>query len=148
MLAVPFIAMWFSLAGVSAPPVPACSLLTQAQVDAALGVSAKPGQGSAKICNWAEATAAAGRKKSVALSLQDAKAFDFAKAASSSANVVKTTVSGIGDDAVYVTVTGVTTTLTVKKGDVYFEIHVYGFADAQTRTLEKTLALDVIAKLQ
>jgi hypothetical protein len=121
----------------SSAPVAPCALLTQAQVNAALGVTAGPGQGSAKLCRWGE-PGAAGARKAVVVTLQDAQAFAFAKAPS----------SGIGDDAVYVTITGVTSTLTVKKGDVYFEVHVYGLADAETKAVEKTIALDVITKLQ
>jgi len=131
----------------SAPAQP-CSLLTQAQVDAALGLAAKPGQGTTKICTWSEPGGAPGRKKTVVLTMQDARAFDFAKAPTKSPNVVKTPASGIGDDAVYATVANVTSTLTVKKGDVYFELHVYGLGDAETKAAEKALALDVIAKLQ
>jgi hypothetical protein len=148
IFAFAFLAGWINAAAAAPPPTPPCSLLTQAQVDAALGVSAKPGTGSAKICNWAEPTGSPGRKKSVVLTIQDAKAFDFAKSPTTSPNIVKTPASGIGDDAVYVTVTNVTTTLTVKKGDAYFELHVYGLGDTDTKAAEKTLALDVIAKLQ
>ncbi len=131
----------------SSAPVAPCALLTQAQVNAALGVTAGPGQGSAKLCRWGE-PGAAGARKAVVVTLQDAQAFAFAKAPSSSTHTVKTPASGIGDDAVYVTITGVTSTLTVKKGDVYFEVHVYGLADAETKAVEKTIALDVITKLQ
>ncbi len=148
IFAFAFLAGWIHAAAAAPPPAPPCSLLTQAQVDAALGVSAKPGTGSAKICNWAEPTGSPGRKKSVVLTIQDAKAFDFAKAPTTSPNTVKTPASGIGDDAVYVTITNVTTTLTVRKGDAYFELHVYGLGDTETKAAEKALALDVIAKLQ
>jgi hypothetical protein len=144
--ALAFLAGWMNL-GAAPPPSP-CSLLTQDQVNAVLGLSAKGGSGDAKTCNWSEPTGAPGRKKIVVVAWQDAKEFASAKAPTSSPNLVKTPVTGIGDDAVYVTVTNVTTTLTVKKGDVYFEVHVYGFGDADTKAAEKTVALDVLAKLQ
>jgi hypothetical protein len=59
--------------------------------------------------------------------MQDAKAFDFAKSPSKSANLVKTPAAGVGDDAVFNTFGVVGATLTVKKGDTHFELHVYGF---------------------
>jgi len=145
MILAAVVASWVGL--VVAPPPP-CSLLSQDQVNAALGLSAQPGQGSGKVCTWSQPGGAPGRKKMVVLTLQDAKAFAFAKAPTSSPNMVKTAATGIGDDAVYVTITNVTTTLTVKNGEVYFEVHVYGLSDADTKAAEKALAIDAIAKLQ
>ena len=37
--------------------------------------------------------------------------------------------------------------MTVIKGDSYFEVHVYGFSTDQTKTMEKTLALEIVQKL-
>lgn len=132
----------------SAPPE-ACSLLTQAEVNAALGVTAPlVKQTTAKICQWAPTGAKPGRDPSVVVTVQDAGTFDFAKKPVTSANLVKTPLSGVGDDAVYNTVTNVTATLHVKKADTYFEIHVYGFPIDQTKTIEKTLAQQIVAKLK
>ena len=126
-----------------------CSLLTQPQVSAALGVSVgavKPTQG--KICRWAAPGGRPGLTQAVVLTMQDAKAFDFAKSGSKSPNLVKTPAAGVGDDAVINTVGSVTTLLHVKKGDTYFEVHVYGFSIDQTKTMETTLAKEVVAKLK
>jgi hypothetical protein len=38
-------------------------------------------------------------------------------------------------------------TLTVKKGDAFFEVHVYRFPDDQTRAMGKTLAQAIVQKL-
>jgi hypothetical protein len=130
-------------------PLDACSLLTPAEVNAALGLSTVPPKSTpARICRWGESGGQAGRRPAVVLTIQDAQAFNFAKAPSTSTNLVKTPVSGIGDDAVFNTIAGVTATLTVKKADTYFEVHVYGFPVDQTKTIEKTLAQEIAAKLK
>jgi hypothetical protein len=117
-------------------------------VNAALGVSTVPPKSPAKICRWGESGGQAGRRAAVVVTIQDAQAFNFAKAPSTSANLVKTPVSGIGDDAVFNTVGSVTATLTVKKADTYFEVHVYGFPLEQTKTIEKTFAQEIVSKLK
>ena len=146
------LATCLTLVGVSraAFPAPAdpCSLLSQAQVSAALGVSVGAGKATGgKICRWA---GPAGRPGSPALvlTMQDAKAFEFAKSPSKSATLVKAPAAGIGDDAVINTIGVVTATLTVKKGDTYFELHVYGFPVDQTKTMETTLAKEVVENLK
>jgi hypothetical protein len=130
-----------------AAPTDPCSLLTDAQVNTALGVTATS-KATGKICRWATPGGRGGVSPAVVLTMQDAKAFDFAKAPSTSPNLTKTPVTGVGDDAVFNTIGSVTATLTVKKGDTYFEVHVYGFPLEQTRTLEKTLAQNAVAKLK
>jgi hypothetical protein len=129
-------------------PVDSCSLLTQAEVNAALGVSVGAGKATGMICRWAVPGGRPGVSPALVLTLQDAKAFDFAKSPSKSANVVKTPAAGIGDDAVFNTIGTVTATLSVKKSDTYFELHVYGFPIDQTKTMETALAKEVVAKLK
>lgn len=146
------LATCLTLAGVSrAYPAPTdpCSLLSQAQVSAALGVSVVAGKATgAKICRWAGPTGRPGVSPAIVLTMQDAKAFEFAKSPSKSATVVKSPAAGIGDDAVINTIGIVTATLTVKKGDTYFELHVYGFPVDQTKTIETTLGKEVVANLK
>ena len=58
-------------------------------------------------------------------------------------------VSGVGDDAFYVSYGGNTSTgfgLVVKKGSSSFEFRVYGFKD-QSKTVAKTLALDIVPRV-
>jgi hypothetical protein len=131
----------------AAPPDP-CSLLTQAEVSAALGVSVGAGKATGKICRWAGPAGRPGQSPALVLTMQDAKAFDFAKSPSKSANLLKTPVASIGDDAVFNTIGPVTATLTVKKGETYFEVHVYGFPVDQTKTMETALAKQVVEKLR
>ncbi len=135
-------------AAFAAPPNP-CTLLTQAQVSAALETNVGAGTLSlGKICRWAAPGGTPGRSPAVVLTMQDAQAFNFAKSPAKSANLVKTPASGVGDDAVFNTIGGLTATLTVKQGETYFELHVYGFGVEQTQSMEKTLALEIVAKLK
>jgi len=63
--------------------------------------------------------------------------------------ITKTTVSGVGDDAFYM-VSQLRVTLHVKKGNSVFEMLVGGFPEGQVeqvKTMEKTLAQEVVAKL-
>jgi hypothetical protein len=136
------------VARAAAAPTDPCSLLSQAQVSAALGVSVGAGKATGKICRWAGPAGQPGRSPALVLTMQDAKAFEFAKAPSKSATLVKTSAPGIGDDAVINTVGVVTATLTVKKGDTYFELLVYVFPVDETRTKETTLAKEVVANLK
>lgn len=136
----------------AAPPTDACSLLTTAQVSAVLGVTAETAKPLAptitKVCHWgASGTAGKGSsRKGVMLTLQDPKAFAYAKMPVGN-GITKVDVSGVGDDAVYGTTPGFPTVLTVKKGDVVFVVHVNGFTDDEIKAKEKTLALDVLARL-
>ena len=146
------LATCLTLVGVSRAAYPAptdpCSLLSQAQVSAALGVSVGAGKGTGgKICRWAGPDGRPG-SPALVLTMQDAKAFEFAKSPSKSATLVKARAAGIGDDAVINTIGIVTATLTVKKGDTYFELHVYGFPVDRTQTVETTLAKEVVANLK
>jgi hypothetical protein len=55
--------------------------------------------------------------------------------------------AGLGADSVINMIGTVTATLTVKKGETYFELHVYGFPVDQTKTVETTLGKEVVASL-
>ena len=136
----------------SAPPEDACSLLTAAQVSAALGVSVEASKPADKsICEWSQQGAAAFRGKAVLLTiiepignLTPADRFNAAKMPVP--GVVKTPVSGLGDDAVYGG-NKFRVALTVKKGNSAFEIMVSGFPVEESKAKEKALAQDVLAKL-
>jgi hypothetical protein len=142
-----FFALGSSRAASAAPPADACSLLTPAQVSAALGISVGPGKRlTPRLCQWGTPDLA-GKKKGVMLTLQDPLAFTYAKMPAGH-GITKVPASGIGDDAVYGTTPGYPTVLTVKKGDVVFVVHVGGFPDDQIKAKEKTLALDILAKLR
>jgi hypothetical protein len=130
-----------------APPDP-CALLTDSQVSAVLAGSTGSGKSTGRICRWAGPGGRPGVSPAVVLTMQDARAFDFAKAPTNSRSLVQKPASGVGDDTVFNTIGIVTATLSVKKGDTYFEVHVYGFPVEQTKTIEKTIAQEVISKLK
>ena len=136
----------------AAPPTDACALLTQAQVSAVLGVSVGAGQrlapGQPALCGWGQM----GGKRVVLNiytqmgSISPVERYNLAKN-SPVKGIVKTPVSGIGDDAVYMTTPGFGTGLFFRKGSAAFDLRVYGFPLDQLKQKEKTLALDMIGKL-
>ena len=126
-----------------------CSLLTPAQVSAVLGVNVGPGKSLVStICGWAAPNQTPGvAVKKVTITIQKPQAFAYAKMPVNSKAITKTPVSGIGDDAVFGTTSGKFATLTVKKGDVVFGVHVDGFPLDQIEEKEKTLAKEIVTKL-
>ena len=129
-------------------PTDPCSLPSQAQVGAALGVSVSAGKASGNtICRWAGPDGHPGANPALVVTIQDAKAFEFAKSPSKSATLVKGAAGG-GDDSSINMIGTMTAILTVKKGDTYFELHVYGLPIDHTKTVETTLGKEVVANLK
>jgi hypothetical protein len=129
----------------------ACSLLTQAQVSDALGApvgAGTPISGPAS-CQWI------GKGKFATLTVTQPLAgkspvdrFNAAKA-STLVGIAKEPVSGVGDDAFYVSFSNTTRAglgLSVKKGSSTFEIRVYGFDIDKAKPVAKTLAQSVATK--
>lgn len=143
-----------SRAAYGAPPSDPCSLLTPEQVSAVLGMQAGPGKRLATtLCGWRPSGQPAGKAKSVMITLLNASGFAATKTQLGVAGITKVPVSGIGDEAVYGTTSGLGSTLSVKKGDFYFVVHVNGFpfdkakgAD-EVEAKEKTLAMQILSKL-
>jgi hypothetical protein len=130
----------------AAPPIDPCTLLTSAQVSSALGVTVGASDRMVPtLCQWAETGKSPVAAKKLTVTLQDPRAFANAKMPVGR-GITKTPVSGVGDDAVSGT-SPAGTTLTVKKGDTVFVIHVWGFPIDETKTMEKTFALQVLSKL-
>lgn len=133
----------------AAPPANACSLLTSAQVSDAVGTAVDAGTplfaSHPKDCQWRSTAARTNIR--VQLFLKDAQALTYAKIPIS--GKIVTGASGVGDDAVYTTFQGTASVMTVKKGDVVFDVHVlsYGMPDDKVKAIEKTLALKILAKL-
>ncbi len=135
--------------GNGAPPDDACSLLTQAQVSAALSVSVGVGSYQApnykKTCTWNTTSAVTKGAKYVTLMLEGLDAYQAGKLAPVK-TIVVTSISGIGDDAYYLAVGNVG--LIVKKGNVAFKVAVYGDLPIEKKqAMEKTLAQQVVSKL-
>jgi len=152
-------AMCNSRATYAAPPKDACSLLTPAQVNAALGVAVGPAKqaGDRFSCQWSEPGANLMRGKGLFVhivgpvgTLTPAEQFNAIKMPLPVKGITKTPLSGVGDDAVYGTAGASAPELTVKKGNFVFQIRIQGFPRNQINLIEakeKTLAQDVLAKL-
>ena len=129
----------------------ACTLLTDAQVTAALGVTVGPGTsiGLPTSCQWS------GKGKIATLTANNTIAgktalerFDTGKN-SNLPGIKVEPVSGVGDDAYYVFYSGTNRAglgLVVKKGKNAFEVRVYGFDLEQAKPVAKTLAQTVAGK--
>lgn len=123
-------------------PAP-CSLLTTAQVSAAVGVTVGAAQPIATTgCSWTAPPVTA------TLSLWNAS--NWEKFKSPLTGMIRTAVAGLGEDAFFSTAGSVPkqfTTLTVKKGTTAYVFRIYGIDEPAQRAAEKTLAANVLAKL-
>jgi hypothetical protein len=123
-------------------PTAPCALLTVDEVSAALGAKVSAGDPIATTgCSWTVPN----ERKIVTVSLWAGDAFAGMKMPLP--NVTKSSVSGVGDDAVLSTIANFVS-LSVKKGNVVFIVKVYGVPDqAKQATIEKTLAQAVVGRL-
>jgi hypothetical protein len=127
----------------AAPAPDPCSLLTPAQVTAAFGVTVPAGkQITPTFCQWESSGTSGVKRLTVVLEPESA----FAPAKTPLPGIAKTSVTGVGDDAVSITV-GKTCSLVVKKGTTVFTIRVYGVPLNEARDKEKALALEILKKL-
>jgi hypothetical protein len=130
-------------AAAQSAPTP-CSLLTSAQVTAAVGVSVGAAQPIANTgCSWS------GPHMMVTVSLWDGNKWEQMKTPLS--GMSRTPVSGLGDDAFYTTMGPASgkqlATLSVKKGITAYLIKVYGPSVTDQMSMEKTLAGNLLAVL-
>lgn len=161
------IAAIFTIAAAAAPsvaaalPSDACPLLTPAEISAVVGVSVGAGTHITptylKSCTWAPPGGATAQFASVLLTLESAASWQSAKAMlqavanapnnNKKGGITMTPASGIGDDALYSSM-GNYTKLVVKKGDVVFQLVIYGNSPIEKkRDMEKALASKVLSKL-
>jgi hypothetical protein len=133
-----------------------CAVLTPAQVSAVLGVSVGAGQhiipSSPASCGWAQPADSNHTGKRAVFEIWRAvgklsPADRFTIAQKPVQGIPKAPVSGVGDEAIYITTAGIGTGLTVRKGTSVLTVRVYGFPLDQIKAMEKTLALDAIGKL-
>jgi hypothetical protein len=82
----------------------------------------------------------------VTVSMQSEKMFAGAKGAAAMPNETKTTIPGIGDEAVF---TGVQnfSSLWVRKGAKFLLVRVYGLPVSEAQSKLKTLAASALSKL-
>ena len=135
-VAVAFVAR----SAIAGPPEDACSLLTVAQVSAAVSVSV--GNGSyptptfKKTCTWTAPGTI------VTLMLENLDMYRAGKGTN-----LATSVNGIGDDAYYLGA-GTAVGLIVKKGNIAFKVAVYAKISLEKRqAMESALAQQVVSKL-
>lgn len=133
----------------------ACAFLSRSRISTMLGVEVDAGQhigpGSA-LCGWGEPNDPNHDGKHVLLTLyrsvgkiNPVERFENGKMPIG--GIEKTPVSGIGDDAYFIDTPGFGLGLNVKKGNAAFQVKVFGFSPELTKTFEKALASDVLAKL-
>jgi hypothetical protein len=148
----------------AAPPGNPCVLLTQGQVSAALGVAVDAPTRTSTImsaCTWVQSGVSIAGGKSLQVILRTAADHDQDKALMQQMSAMPprgvnkrtttvTSVGGLGDDAFYTTMTpGPRTTLSVKKGNVAFNVAVQSsqIPVEQQSAIEKALAQQILAGL-
>jgi hypothetical protein len=135
-------------AGAATPPGDACSLFTASQVSRVLRVTVTDGQhpipSSLLLCGWAPAGGPQLDGKKLSVNLMTERAFEVGKTPAH--GIARSPVSGVGDDAYYVTDRGRGTGLSVKSGGTYVQIWVGGFPAEKQKELEKALALQMLTK--
>jgi hypothetical protein len=133
----------------------ACSLLSENTLSATLGLPIDAGRhigpGSA-LCGWGEPNDPDHSGKHVLLTIFRAvgkiSAVErFENGKTPIQGIEKTPLSGIGDDAYYIDTPGFGLGLNVKHGSFAFQVKVFGFSPQMTKTIEISLAQDVLAKL-
>lgn len=131
----------------------ACVLLTQQQVSTVLGVSVQAGKPvSVRMCQWEQsgASVAAGRHVLLTVFGQMGKLSPVDRFNNSKAQVrgvEKDTVSGVGDDAVFISTMGLA--LNVRSGASAFQVRVSGarLTQDEVKQMEIALAKQVIPNL-
>jgi hypothetical protein len=145
---------------IAGAPSDACALLTAPEVSSALGAVVGQGQpvipNNTTLCGWSEQGVPAGTARNVTLSLMTVKSFENGKTPMT--GITKTPVSGIGDDAYFIEPPATVSGLSVRKGDVCFQIKARSnpgwFKTGKTpasqekdRGVDRALALEVLKKL-
>lgn len=133
----------------------ACSFLSRSRISSALGVAIDAGRHigpSSALCGWGEPNDPSHSGKHVLLTIYRAvgkiSAIErFENGKTPIQGIEKTPVNGIGDDAYFIDTPGFGLGLNVKHGAFAFQVKVFGFSPEMTRTIEHSLAQDVLAKL-
>jgi hypothetical protein len=134
----------------------ACSFLSDNKVSAALGgIAIDSGRHigpTSALCGWGEINDPDHNGKHVLLTIYRAvgkispvERFENGKMPIQ--GIEKTPVDGIGDEAYYIDTPGFGLGLNVKKGAFAFQVKVFGFSPQLTKTIESSLAHDVLARL-
>lgn len=120
-----------------------CALLTQTQVSSVVGATAGAGSPIANTgCSW---TTTGGPRIVVTVSLQSEKMFAAAKS-SAPPKTTKTTISGVGDEAIFQGVQNFSS-LWVRKGTKVLLVRIYGLPVSESETKLKALATSAVSRL-
>jgi hypothetical protein len=120
-----------------------CALLTQDQVSRAVGAAMGAGSPIANTgCSW---TTTSAPRVMVTVSMQNEKMFAAAKS-SALPKMEKTSVSGVGDEAVFLGVQSFSS-LWVRKGTKFLLLRIYGLPVSDAQTKLKTLGANAVSKL-
>jgi hypothetical protein len=123
--------------GATAP----CELLTQDQVSSTVGASAGAGSPIANTgCSWKAS------KVTVTVSIQNERIFGGAKTNAAPAGMSRTSVSGVGDEAIFIGAENFSS-LWVRKGTTYLLVRIYGVPVSDAQPKLKALATDAVSKL-
>lgn len=125
----------------------ACSLITADEVAAVLGKPVDPGAVPAPGAHSCIFVDSAKATDSVEISITSVA--DFKPTKKSISGLTITQVSGIGDDAYYVSLGAGMVTLNVRKGQTTFatSVRLKGASDTQLMAAEKTLAMSVLGRI-
>jgi hypothetical protein len=129
-------------AGAFEPPKDPCSVLKQEEVSIALGTNSASGKHVvATLCEWdVSGQSSDNHSKKLTLGFLSASAWEKTKALREQMRqITRSSVDGLGDEAVFSTV-GTICTLQVKKGSAVLDMHLYGFPPDQAKAKEITLA--------
>jgi hypothetical protein len=157
---ISFVAIFNVGAANAATPSDACAMLTAQQLSSALGAVVGPGQptmpNSTIFCSWSEQGVPTAGARNVSVLLMTTKSFESSKTPLQ--GLTKTPVSGLGDDAFFTERPGTVSSLSVKKGDSYFQIKTRSNpewfktgktpeSDKKDQDVDRALALEILKKL-
>ncbi len=121
-----------------------CSLLTQTQVSAIVGATVAAGSPIANTgCSW-QTTGAT--RVMVTVSMQNEKMFAAAKSSTTFPKQTKTSISGIGDEAIFIGVQNFSS-LWVRKGTKFLLVRIYGLPVSEAQPKLKALGTNAVSKL-
>ena len=129
----------YSAYGETAP----CALLTQNQVSTVVGPNVSAGSPIANTgCSW---TRTGPPKVTVTVSMQSEKMFTAAKS-SAPPKTTKTSISGVGDEAIFLGVENFSS-LWIRKGTKFLLVRIYGLPVSDAQAKLKPLATNAVSKL-
>lgn len=132
------------------PPKDPCTVLTTEEVSTALGATSTSGKHVvATQCEWdVSQQSSDGHGKRLTLGFLSATAWEQTKALREQMHgISRTSVEGLGDEAVFSTVTSLSLcNLQVKKGSAVLDMHLYGFPPDQAKAKEIILARAALSR--